>query len=199
MIKRAQRKIVTAILNDENKRYIILGVGVWTFLFGFLAGALFNFYLIVTKSPEFASLRTSLDYKSSIFGDGIILPVINMFAVAFLLRNSEIIKKKMLGSALFFGFLITLYFHVSQAVNGLVNWAMPEPWKWNGLGVFHALYMYIAASFISLFYIVVIRYAHKNKRLPKEAVIVTVGAIIFLILLRLDYIAVSLSSMLPQF
>lgn len=199
MIKKAQKRIVTAILNDENKRYIVLGIGVWTFLFGFFAGALFNLYLLATNSSEFGTLRTSLDYKSSIFGDGIVLPIINMLAVAFLLRNSQIIKKKMLGSALFFGFLITAYFHISQAVNGLVNWAMPEPWNWNALGVFHALYMFLAASFISLFYIVVIKYIHKTKRLPKEVVLVSIGAIIFLVLLRLDYIAVSLSVMLPQF
>ena len=196
MIKRTQEKIITAILDDSKQKYFVLGIGVATFVFGFAAGALLNIYLILTHSTLFANLRTSLDYKSSIFGDGFILPIVNMFALWFILENTEIIKSRMVKSSFILGFLITLYFHVSQAMRGLVNWAMPEPWHWNALGLFHAIYMFLAFSFVSLFYITLAKYMKKHKRLPKEALVVTVGGIIFLILLRLDYITVVLS--LPQ-
>ena len=197
MIKKTQQRILTAILDDSKQKYFVLGVGVATFVFGFAAGAILNIYLILSHSSMFENLRTSLDYKSSIFGDGLILPIINMFALWFILNHSDLIKKRMIQTALFLGFLITVYFHISQAVRGLVNWAMPEPWHWNALGAFHAVYMFLAFSFVSLFYITLAKYMKKHKRLPKEAIIVTVGGIIFLILLRLDYITVVLS--LPKF
>lgn len=197
MIKRTQEKIITAILDDTKQKYFVLGIGIATFVFGFAAGAMLNLYLILTHSSFFGNLRTSLDYKSSIFGDGIIIPIVNMFALWFILKNNAVIKKKMVQTSVFFGFLITLYFHISQAMRGLVNWAMPTPWHWNALGVFHGIYMFSAFSFVSLFYITLAKYMKKNKTLPREALIVTIGGIIFLILLRLDYITVNFS--LPKF
>lgn len=189
--------MVTAILDDSKQKYFVLGIGVATFVFGFAAGALLNIYLILDHSSLFGNLRTSLNYKSSIFGDGFILPIVNMFALWFILENSQTIKKGMVKMSFVLGFLITAYFHVSQAMRGLVNWAMPEPWHWNALGLFHAIYMFLAFSFVSLFFITLAKYMRKHKRLPKEALVVTIGGIIFLILLRLDYITVVFS--LPQF
>jgi len=193
MRKRVEEKVITTILADSNQKYIVAGIGLGTFIFGFLAGAILNYYLILVNSPLIANFRTSLDYKSSIFGDGVILPIINMFAVYFILENKEFLRRKILRNAAFAGLLITVYFQVNQAVRGLVNWTMPEPWHWNYLGIFHAVYMFLAASFISLFYLMLIKYVRRNKRLPREALIVTLGIIIFLVLLRLDYIAVNLS------
>ncbi len=196
MIKRTQEMVVSAILDDSKQKYFVVGTGVATFVFGFAAGALLNIYLILTHSTVFGNLRTSLDYKSSIFGDGFILPIINMFAMWFILQNSETIKEKDVKISFFSGLLITLYFHVSQAMRGLVNWAMPTPWHWNALGAFHFVYMLAGFTFVSLFFVTAIKYIKVNKRIPKEAYIVTIGGIIFLILLRLDYIAVNFS--LPQ-
>lgn len=187
------------VIDYVKEKYIVLAVGIATFSFGFLAGAILNLYLLAIQSPLVLSLRASLSYKSSIFGDGIILPIVNMVIADFILRNKEYFDKKSIGPAFFSGFLITTYFHISQAVTGLTNWAMPEPWQWNLLGQFHALYMFSVASLVSLFYIMLFRYIKTNKTMPKAAWAVTAGAIIFLILLRLDYITVSLASLLPQF
>lgn len=197
MIKRTQEKILTAILDDSKHRYFVLGIGVTTFILGFAAGAIINFYLLLIHDPLVANFRASLSYKSSIFGDGVILPIINMFALLFLLENSRIIKEKTIKTAVSLGVLITLYFYINQAARGLVNWSMPTPWHWNLLGGFHAVYMFLAASFISLFYLTLIKYMRKSKVLPKEAVIVTGGIILFLILLRLDYMSIVFS--LPKF
>ncbi|HZQ29876.1 MAG TPA: hypothetical protein VFA93_02245 [Patescibacteria group bacterium] len=197
MIKRTQERVVAAILDDSKQKYFVLLTGVATFVFGFAAGALLNIYLILTHSSVFGNLRTSLSYKSSVFGDGFILPIINMFAMWFILQNAEIIKEKNVKLSILSGLLITLYFHINQAARGLVNWAMPTPWHWNALGAFHFVYMFVAFSFVSLFYTTVFKYIRIHKILPKEALIVTIGGIIFLVLLRLDYIAVNLS--LPRF
>lgn len=206
MIKKTQERIQTIVLDDTKQKYIVAGVGLATFIFGFFAGAVLNYYLILVNSPLVAQFRASLSYQSSIFGDGVILPIINMFAARFILENKEFLRRKVLRNALLSGILITVYFHLNQAMRGLVNWAMPEPWKWNELGTFHAGYMLLATTFISLFYLILIKYVRRNKQslrddplktLPREALIVTLGIIIFLILLRLDYIAVDFS--LPQF
>lgn len=197
MIKRTQELIETVVLDDAKQKHIIAGVGLATFVLGFFAGAIFNYYLILIRSPFIAQFRSSLSYQSSIFGDGIVLPIINMFAVYFILQNKEFLRKRVLRNAILLGLLITTYFHLNQAMRGLVNWAMPTPWHWNGLGAFHAGYMFLAASFISLFYLILIKYVRRNKTVPREALIVTLGIIIFLFLLRLDYIAVDLS--LPKF
>lgn len=166
---------------------IITAVGVATFFFGFGAGALFNFYLIMINSPVVLTLRTSLTFKSAIFGDGILLPAVNMTAAYFLIKNSKYLTKTLLTYSLISGFAVTAYFHITQAVRGLVNWAMPTPWHWNLLGLWHALYMYSVASFLSYFYFAAIKIAFKEKKIPFQATIITIGLVIFFILLDLDY------------
>ena len=171
----------------QKKNKIILGVGFATFFFGFGAGAILNLYLLAIQSPLVLQLRSSLMYISSIFGDGIILPIVNMIAVSFLFKNQTLMRKLTIFLGLFLGFLVTSYFYITQAVQGLVNWSMPKPWEWNLLGAWHALYMFTVASLICLFYIVFILNFKKQKQLHKEVVLVTVGIIFFLILLKLDY------------
>ena len=180
------------ILKNYNKKHIIILTGLATFFFGFGAGALLNLYLLAINSPLVLQFRSSLMFISSILGDGIILPACNMVMVSSLIKNKEYISRLKVVLSLIFGLAITLYFHITQAVQGLINWTMPKPWEWNFLGVWHALYMLVVASLISLFYIVLIINIAKLKKFTKEAVLVTLGIVFFLILLRLDYIGVKL-------
>ena len=181
-----------------SKIHIIIGAGLATFFFGFGAGAIYNLYLISVHSPLVSTLRSSLSFKSSIYGDGIILPIVNMIIVAFLIKKKEFLGRKTVGLAVFFGLLITAYFNISQAVNGLVNWSMPTPWHWNFLGLWHAIYMLSVTSLISLFYITLVVSTKKQKRFAREAVFVSLGIFAFLVLLRLDYVAVSFASLIPK-
>jgi hypothetical protein len=174
------------------ERKIIALVGFATFFFGFGAPAILNLYLLAVHSPLVLQFRSSLMYISSILGDGIILPIVNMLAVSFLFKNQELIGKLSVVWSLLLGFLVTVYFHLVQAAQGLVNWSMPKPWEWNFLGVWHALYMFVVASLICLFCIVLILNFKKQQKLHREAVLVTLGIVLFLILLRLDYIGVKL-------
>lgn len=169
-----------------NKNKFIVIVGFLTFFFGFGAGAILNIYLLAVNSPLVLHFRSSLMYVSSILGDGIILPIVNMAAISFLIGNKELGRLRVVW-ALIFGAVITAYFHIAQALQGLVNWSMPKPWEWNFLGYFHGLYMYAVASLLCLFYIVFIINFKEQKKLHKEALLVTIGIIFFLILLRLDY------------
>src|SRR5581483_366800 len=164
-------------INRIKERYIIISVGIGTFFFGFFAGAVASAYLLSIHSQLVAGLRTSLSFKSAIFGDGFILPVINMVAAAFLLANKKLLTKALATNSVLLGFLITAYFHLNQAINKLVNWAMPTPWHWNILGLWHAIYMFSVSAFISLFYIIVMRNSRYGQRLPKEFFIVTTGLV----------------------
>jgi hypothetical protein len=177
---------------------LVVGTGLATFFFGFGAAALLNLYLIHVRSPLVLTLRSSLSYKSSIFGDGLLLPVLNMVVVAFLIEIRRYLTRGTVVAAIIVGAAVTAYFHISQAVDGIVNWAMPTPWHWNLLGAWHAVYMMSVASLLSLFYIAAARLALTEGRALRQILIVTAGIAVFFSLLRLDYHAVSLQSMVPH-
>lgn len=189
-------KQTTAVISFKPAIYkqIILGVGAATFFFGFFAGALLNIFLIAVHSPLVTQLRTTLTYKSAIFGDGIILPIVNMFAVSFILKHQKHVTKKTLITALCLGLGITAYFHITQALGNIVNWAMPSPWHWNFIGYWHAVYMFSVCSLLSLYYVVLFHSTKKKKRLTRESFIVTLGIIFFFLLLHLDYLTINLKA-----
>ena len=114
-----------AVTEIDTSDQIVALIGFATFFFGFAAGAVLNLYYISINHPLVHQFRAALTYKSAIFGDGIILPIINMVAAAFILKNWEYVGRKTLQTALVAGILITAYFHINQAVNHIVNWAMP--------------------------------------------------------------------------
>ncbi len=186
------------LLISMNKQKAIITTGLATFFFGFGAGAVLNLYLISIKSPLVEQFRSSLSYISSIYGDGILLPIVNMVMVAFLYKSKQFVSRRSLAMGFTGGLLITAYFHITQALNGIVNWTMPTPWHWNFLGVWHALYMLAVTSLITLFYVVSVLSFRKNRKIPKEAYLVTLGIISFLMLLRFDYADINLSSLIPK-
>lgn len=182
------------MLEAAEKKYIIAIVGLGTFFFGFFAGAALSFYLNSVHSAMFGTLRTSLQFKSAIFGDGIILPIANMFAASFLIDQKKILTKKLIKSSVLIGLAITAYFHLNQALNNLVNWAMPTPWHWNFLGLWHAVYMFSVCSFLAMFYLTSARFIRIKSRVPYEMYVITLSLVLFFLLLHLDYVTVSLNN-----
>lgn len=177
----------------------ILTTGFATFFFGFGAGAMLNAYLISVQSPLVTEHRGSLNYISSIIGDGLLLPAVNMVAVSFLIAQRVRIDATTLAVAVTLGVAITIYFHVVQAVRGLVNWTMPRPWRWNVLGVWHAAYMLTVCTLLALFYSVLVDgVLAREGGLAPSAAFVTAGVAAFTVLLRLDYATVSLRSFVPS-
>lgn len=185
---RAELRRRAGYLNpDEDARILVIGAGLATFVFGLLLGALLNLYLVAADDPMVHQLRMILSYRSAILGDGLVLPVVNMAATSYLVRQRRHVGKSFILAALLLGAAVTGYLHVMQAANGLVNWAMPTPWHWNSVGVLHALYMLAVVSWLLLFLLVVLKVAERPTAMPREAGIVLVGVIVFLFLLRLDY------------
>lgn len=180
--------------------HLVIAVGIATFFFGFGGGALLNLYLLKIKSPLVEKLRGSLDFKSSIFGDGILLPIINMIAISSILHANQQnpIQQPEFAVAIVLAVGITIYFHVVQALRGLVNWSMPKPWHWNLLGLWHAAYMLSVSTLLCLFYVVLIVAIAKHEAMIVDGIVVTLGLVAFFVLLRLDYETVSWSSLLPK-
>lgn len=179
------RTIETAISLED---YVVPLVGFFIFFFGFGAGAVLNLYLNAINHPLVAEFRSALTYKSAIIGDGVLLPIVGMVCASFLLKQSEYITKKVVRGALLGGAGITAWFHITQGVDKMVNWAMPTPWHWNFLGLWHAIYMFSIATLFSLFYLLVIRKLKDERLVGREAMIVTLGLVFFFTLLKLDYI-----------
>lgn len=171
----------------KTPKSIILSIGLLTFIFGFAAGAILNLYYYCISNPLVLNYRSALTFKSAIYGDGLVLPLINMVAASFLLKKKGKINKFVIILSLVCGGLVTAYFHISQAVNNLVNWAMPVPWQWNNLGIFHAFFMYSVSTFLSLYFIVFFKDLIQVKKFDKSFIIVISGLIIFFILLSADY------------
>lgn len=175
-----------------SSKQIIILTGLATFFFGFGAGAAYNYYLIQIHDPLVEQFRASLSYKSAIFGDGILLPIVNIVMVSFLLKNRELLTRKVKGFGIFGGALITAYFHITQALDNVVNWAMPSPWHWNLLGLWHACYMFAVSSLISTFLAVSILVIYRQKKVPWQFIFAALGVFLFLIILRLDYIDIKI-------
>jgi hypothetical protein len=176
----------------KNNCKIIWLTGLATFFFGFGAAALLNIYLYAVRSPLVLNFRSSLNFISSILGDGLVLPVVNMLIVSHLVSNHKYVSKLTIILGSLMGLLITIYFHVTQAMKGLVNWSMPTPWHWNLLGLWHFFYMLSVTSLLSFYFVVSILEIRQNKKLPKNFIVVVLGIIFFLTLLKLDYANVKL-------
>jgi len=181
-----------------NTRTFVIGVGLATYVCGFLAGALVNLYLLAVHHPLVDQFRSTLSYGSAIIGDGFLLPVVNMIVASFIVRRRDDVTPGTTRFAFALGIAETAYFHVSQAVNGIVNWTMPTPWHWNILGLWHAMYMLAVTTWLWLFLLVVIKTTRRERAVPIEAAVVLLGVVAFFGLLRLDYIAVDLQTVLPH-
>jgi len=180
------------MLNSFQKRRIIWLTGVATFFFGFGVAAALNIYLYAVRSPLVLNFRSSLNFISSILGDGLVLPVVNMLIVSHILNNQKYVNKLSLTVGAIMGLLITIYFHVTQAMKGLVNWSMPTPWHWNLLGLWHFFYMLSVTSLLSFYFVISIIEISQTKKFPKNFIFVILGILFFLILLKLDYASVKL-------
>ncbi len=134
-----------------------------TFFFSF--GVQFGFYLWYKKHHEkfLTENQHVLQYWSGILGDGVFVPVINIFAVLTLRQIGYFeFTARVLGLSLFGGFLITLFFHFGQQYFKLTNWTMPKVGEWNHLGLYHAIFMFFESSFLVFTLISFINYLNIN-------------------------------------
>jgi len=184
-------------LREADARTFALAVGVATFVFGFFVPVVLNAYLLAVHHPLVEQFRSTLTYVSGILGDGILLPFVNMTAAGFIARQRARLGNWIFVVGALMGVGVTAYFHVDQAVHGVVNWAMPAPWHWNVLGLWHAGYMLSVATLLSIFVLASVQVTRRERRWQPEATIVLIGLAVFFVLLRLDYLALDIRLLFP--
>ncbi len=131
-------------MKDETKRGLV--VFAVTSVSAFWVNAVGNVYLIWRKSPLVRDYKATLQYRSALAGDAVLLPLLSVALDRQLdawgdgPRPGQV-RRRRLARSLIGATSITAAFHVYQATQKLTNWTMPRPWRWNVLGYYHALYM----------------------------------------------------------
>jgi hypothetical protein len=160
-----------------------------TAFFGFLVQAVGNLYLNWRGDPLVSHYRTTLMYTSAVIGDGILIPLGNVFITSQLAvwrRRPGVseIALSFLGGALITGFV-----QVYQGLNGLMNWTMTAPFQWTPLGYYHMVFMWAQISFVLFFWGQVGLVARDNPRaiFSHRIAMVCICGLLFLRLLFADY------------
>lgn len=128
---------------------LLLIVGLITFFFSF--GVQVGFYLWYKYHQHYlvTQYKTVFDYTSGVIGDGLLVPLTNIFAVMTMFSIAEgfLNFERWLYAGLT-GFTITYLFHVGQEYYKLINWTMPKVGHWNLLGTYHAFFMFFESTFL---------------------------------------------------
>jgi hypothetical protein len=114
----------------------------WLFLFGYQ----WAFYLIYR-----GHLHTVFAYYSGVFGDGILIPVVNVSAFVLLRQLAPDIPWNRLPIYLLLGFATATAAFLMQARLDLVNWSMPMAFHWSDIGQF---YFFVMAGEVAYLYLV---------------------------------------------
>jgi hypothetical protein len=84
---------------------------------------------------------------------------------------------------------ITVFLHLYQAANALLNWTMMQPYRWTGLGYEHAAFMWVEIGLVLFFWGQVALVAKENPRaiLSHRVLLVALCGLVFLRLVFTDY------------
>ena len=174
----------------EQRPWLLLTiVFVTTVFFGFLVQALGNVYLRWRADPLVTEYRATLSYTSAVIGDGILIPMVNVFITSQLAVWRRRARVSEIALSILAGFLVTGLVHLYQAVNALVNWTMTAPFQWTTLGWYHFAFMWAEISFVLFFWGQVGLVARDNPRaiLSHRIAMVCLCGLLFLRLLFADY------------
>ncbi len=180
-------RTVTAV---EQRPWLLLGTVFFvTMFFAFIVQAAGNVYLNWRGDPIVSEYRTTLTYTSAVFGDALLVPLVNVFMTSQLVawrrkpRVAEIV-----GAVLGAG-VITVGVHLDQAVKALLNWTMTRPFEWTPLGYYHALFMWTELSFVVFFWgqVALVAKDHPRAILSQRVAFVFLCGALFLRLFFADY------------
>lgn len=153
---------------------------------GFAVPVAANLFYIWRKNPLVKKYRATLSYQSALWGDGLVLPLVNALIARSLRRSG--VRRDEVARAAAIGGSLTIAAHIAQANGRQVNWQMPKPWRWTALGYEHALHMAGEVGFLSLYFTRTIgRLRHKQAVDKRELGLAIAGVAAFLTMLFLDY------------
>jgi hypothetical protein len=137
----------------EQRPWLLLGLVFFaTVFFGFVVQAAGNVYLNWRADPIVSQYRSTLTYTSAVIGDGILIPLVNVFMTSQLSLWRRRPRVSEIAGALLLSAAITVFVHLYQAVNALLNWTMVKPYEWTALGYYHAAFMFTEISFVLFFW-----------------------------------------------
>ncbi len=174
----------------EERPWVVLAlVYVATLVFGFIIQAAGSAYVRWAADPLVLQYRTTLSYTSAIVGDAVLIPLVNVFITGQLLVWRRRPRSAEIAGAIMGGALLTLFVHLYQAANALLNWTMTAPYRWTPLGYLHAAFMFAELSFVIFFWGQVALLAKERPRaiLSQRVLLVLLCGLIFLRLLLGDY------------
>lgn len=174
----------------EQRPWLLLAiVFLSTTFLGFIVQALGNVYLNWRGDPIVHEYRSTLSYTSAVVGDGVLIPLVNVFMTSQLAVWRRRPRAAEVAAAIGAAGLITAVAHLYQAVNGLVNWAMPAPFRWTIVGYYHAAFMWAEISCVLFFWGQVALVAKENPRaiLSHRVAFAFLCGALFLRLLFADY------------
>lgn len=174
----------------EQRPWLLLAiVFLATAFFGFAIQALGNVYLNWRGDPIVHQYRGTLTYTSAILGDGVLIPLVNVFMTSQLALWRRRPSLTEVGMAVLGGGLVTAFVHLYQAVNDLRNWAMPAPFQWTAIGYYHAAFMWAEVSGVLFFWGQVALVARESPRaiLSHRVAFAFLCGALFLRLLFADY------------
>lgn len=113
----------------------------WTFLFGYQ----WVFYVSYRGGQH-----TVFWYFSGVLGDGLFIPAVNVAGVTLLRRLKPFIAWRRLPLYALLGLLTATAAFLVQGGLDLVNWSMPNSYRWSPVGQFHFLVMWSEMTFLYL-------------------------------------------------
>ena len=130
--------------------WVLLAVALITCFFSFIVQFTVYLWYRKTDNPLVRDQKSVVEYLSGIIGDGLLMPLTNIFAFLTLLSTGFNPSTKLFLMTALSGMFITWAFHYGQQRFKLTNWTMPEVGKWNNMGLYHALFMWSETTFLSL-------------------------------------------------
>jgi len=182
--------MLRTVARVEQRPWLLLGlVFLVTCFFGFLVQAAGSAWLRWHDDPIASAYRTTLSYTSALIGDAILIPLVNVFIVGQLLAWRRKPRIAEVAGPLLASGLITIFLHLYQAANALLNWTMMQPYRWTGLGYEHAAFMWAEVGLVLFFWGQVAMVAKESPRaiLSHRILLVALCGLAFLRLVFTDY------------
>lgn len=182
--------MLRTVARVEERPWLLLALVFFvTCFFGFLVQAAGSAWLRWHDDPIASTYRTTLSYTSALIGDAILIPLVNVFIVGQLLEWRRRPRIAEVAGPLLVSGLITIFLHLYQAANALLNWTMMQPYRWTGLGYEHAAFMWAEVGLVLFFWGQVAIVAKENPRaiLSHRILLVALCGLAFLRLVFTDY------------
>jgi hypothetical protein len=111
----------------------------WSMLFGYQWAFYFAYH---------GHLPTVFSYYSGVFGDGILIPAVNVAGFVLLRQLAPGIPWRRLPVYILLGIATATAAFLMQAQLDLVNWSMPTPFQWSDVGQFHFFVMTAEVTYL---------------------------------------------------